>query len=79
MKFRHFLFVCLFAICLESQAVGQVVVAPLFYQPQVVPVYQPVRWQAYWVPQTGILGRTTWTVQWVAVPIQPPPQMPTKR
>lgn len=49
--------------------------AQLLWQPQIVPVLQPVQsqpmeWRAFWVPQTGILGRTTWTVRWVAVPVQ---------
>lgn len=47
---------------LTASSWGQVV-----YQPQVV----PVQYQLWWVPSTGILGRTTWTLRWVAVPVQP--------
>ena len=48
-------------------------------QPQIVAVQpQPVQWRAFWVPTTGLLGRTYWHVQYVAVPVYPqqPPQQP---
>ena len=61
------------ALLMASPVQAQVVVVPAapVFQPAIVPVMQPVQLQLWWVPRQTLLGRTTWTAQWVAVPVQP--------
>jgi hypothetical protein len=52
---------------------------PVYVQPVYMQPVQPMQYVPYFVPHTGLLGRQWWTVQYVAVPVQPIVQPQSKQ